>query len=191
MKIGIDLDGVVFDTELFWATYAELYDCVELNKNSIIKKDEPRVQTKYNWSDDELKNFLNKYVDIKDFNIIPGAKEVIDLLKKDGHELIVITARGSFSDIGIKIAKEKLEDANIKFDKYFWGHKDKTEICKSENINIMIDDYYNICEDLSNQGIFSIYLHLLDRKHITEKSNLKEVSNWGEVYRIIKNLTIN
>ena len=36
MKIGIDLDGVVLNTEVLWSTYAELYDCIELNKNSVI-----------------------------------------------------------------------------------------------------------------------------------------------------------
>ena len=39
MKIGIDLDGVVFNTEMLWSTFAELYDCIELNRNSVITKE--------------------------------------------------------------------------------------------------------------------------------------------------------
>ena len=50
MKIGIDLDGVVFNTEMYWSVCAELYDCKELNKNSLVNQKEPRVQDKYNWS---------------------------------------------------------------------------------------------------------------------------------------------
>lgn len=187
MKIGIDLDGVVFNTEMLWATYAELYDCIQLKKNSVINSLEPRVQEKYNWTDKELNDFLDKYVDLSDFDIMPGAKEVIDLLKKDGHELIVITARGCLpnSKNGVNIASKKLDYQGIKFDKYYWNQKEKIEVCKKENIDIMIDDNYHICENLNKENIGSIYFQSLGRKRINENSKLKEATNWGEVYRII------
>lgn len=193
MKIGIDLDGVVLNTEMLWATYAELYDCIELNRNSIIKSDEPRVQEKYNWTSDELDTYLEKYADIKDFGIMPGAKEVLNLLKKEGHELIVITARGSLasSTEGLSIAANKLDEEGVKFDKYYWKQKEKLDICKKENIDIMIDDNYRICKLLSEENIPVIYFHSLNRKHLEETNDLKEVSNWGEVYRFIKNFKNN
>ena len=191
MKIGIDLDGVVFDTEMWWATYAELYDCIQLNRNSIKNKGEPRVQDGYDWNDSELNEYLDRYLDLKEFNVLPGVKEVVDLLKKDGHELIVITARGclantknALSDATNKLAKEVIE-----FDKYYWNQKEKLEICKLEKIDVMIDDNYHICEAMANEGINALYFHSLSRKHIEENDKLKEVSNWGEVYRYIKELS--
>ncbi len=189
MKIGIDLDGVVFNTEMLWFTYAELYDCIELNQNSVVNKDEARIQEKYNWSEDEINVFFNRYADIKEFDIMPGAKEVINLLKKDGHELVIISARGAISNQknGENIAFEKLEKEGIKFDKYYWKQTDKLGTCKSEKIDVMIDDNYNICKTLINENIHTIYFHSLNRKHIEDNSNVKEVSNWGEVYRFIKN----
>ena len=36
MNIGIDLDGVVFDTETYFRAYADLYDLV--SKNKVISK---------------------------------------------------------------------------------------------------------------------------------------------------------
>ena len=36
MKIGIDLDGVVFDTEKEYRVYTELYDMLVLKQNSKI-----------------------------------------------------------------------------------------------------------------------------------------------------------
>ena len=36
LKIGIDLDGVVFDSERIFRVYAELYDILELHQNGII-----------------------------------------------------------------------------------------------------------------------------------------------------------
>ena len=53
MKIGIDLDGVVFNTEMLWTVYAELYDTLELKRNSIVNPNEARVQEMYNWGKEE------------------------------------------------------------------------------------------------------------------------------------------
>ena len=182
MKIGIDLDGVVFNTEMLWSTYAELYDCIELNRNSVITKEEPRFQERYDWSDKDKEAFLDKYADITEFDMMPGAKQVINMLKEEGHELVVITARGAISNQkeGASIAAQKLETEGIKFDKYYWKQKEK--------IDVMIDDNYHICEAIRDAGIPVIYFNSLSRKHIEEKDGLKEVSNWGEVYRVIKSL---
>ena len=36
MKIGIDLDGVIFDSEKEFRVYSELYDMLDLKQNSKI-----------------------------------------------------------------------------------------------------------------------------------------------------------
>ena len=193
MKIGIDLDGVVFNTEAIWAVDGEIYDYLELKKNSLIKRDEPRVQEKYAWSEEETKEYFKKYVEIKDFDLVPGAKKVIQLLHKDGHELIVITARGSLSDVahGREFALNKLTSEDIIFDKYYFGEKNKLETCLKEKIDIMIDDNYHICETLAENNIKVLYFHSLGRKHLLDKPNIKEVYNWGEIYRYISDYTKN
>lgn len=189
MKIGIDLDGVVFNTEMLWSTYAELYDCIELNRNSVITKLEPRFQERYDWADEDKNAFLDKYADITEFDMMPGAKQVINMLKQDGHELIVITARGAISNQteGTSIAAQRLQDEGIEFDKYYWKQREKLDICKMEKVDVMIDDNYHICEAINASGIPVIYFNSLSRKHLDEKDGLTEVSNWGEVYRVIKN----
>ncbi len=188
MKIGIDLDGVVFNSEMLWSTYAELYDCIELNRNSVITKLEPRFQERYDWTDEDKNAFLDKYADITDFDIMPGAKQVIDMLKEDGHELVVITARGSASNQkeNASVAAQKLKNEGIEFDKYYWKQKEKLDICQLENVDVMIDDNYHICEAINGAGIPVIYFNSLSRKHLEEKDGLREVSNWGEAYRVIK-----
>ncbi len=189
MKIGIDLDGVVFNTEMLWSTYAELYDCIELNRNSVITKLEPRFQERYDWADEDKNAFLDKYADITEFDMMPGAKQVINMLKQDGHKLVVITARGAISNQteGTSIAAQRLQDEGIEFDKYYWKQREKLDICKMEKVDVMIDDNYHICEAINAAGIPVIYFNSLSRKHLNEKDGLTEVSNWGEVYRVIKN----
>ncbi len=187
MKIGIDLDGVVFNSEALWAVYGELYDCIELKRNSIVGMGEPRVQDMYGWSEEETNNYLNKYIGIKNFDLMPGAKEVIDLLRKDGHELILVTARGckDTATDNREIAEVKLKEHNIEFDKYYWGQREKVDICKKENVDFMIDDNYHICEAMNKENIGVIYFQSINRKHLNLDGKFKEVTNWGEIYRFV------
>lgn len=188
MKIGIDLDGVVLNSELMFMTGAEIFDSKILKRNSIVKKGEPRVQKKYNWSKEELQDYLDRYLLNDDFDIIPGAKEVLDYLKQENNELIAITARGHLNPKEIDIAKKKLNDANIVFDQCYWLHKDKLEICKKLNIDVMIDDRYDVCQKLSKNGIITLYYHMAGRKKIRDTKNIITVNNWGEIYRVISKI---
>ena len=83
MKIGLDLDGVVLDTEKQFRNEAELYDILKLNRNSTKDQSAQWAQDRYKWADDEKNEFIEKYLieGTKKSHIMPGAKEVIELLK--------------------------------------------------------------------------------------------------------------
>lgn len=190
MKIGIDIDGVILNSENEFRIYAELYDLLELHKDGVINKLGIIQSDRYNWNEEESKNFMEKYAyeAIKKANLMPGADEVLKLLKKDGHELILITARGMEGhggEIMKKPAIEKFKECGIEFDKYYWGVEDKAEVGKKENIDIMIDDRYTICEQMANNKIKGLYFRDIGRKKLQENSYLKEIHNWGEIYRYI------
>ena len=61
MKIGIDLDGVVFDSETTFRTYEEIFDVTELKGNNLIDRKEPKFQGRYNWTPEQQKRFIDKY----------------------------------------------------------------------------------------------------------------------------------
>ncbi len=189
MKIGIDLDGVVLDTEKQFRNAAELYDMNILKKNSLINNQEIIIENRYNWSNETLKNFYkeNLVKCTEKSSAMPGAKEVIELLKKDGHELILITARGGEYPEMIDAGKRILEKEKISFDKYYWKADDKTEICKKENIDLMIEDKLENCEGVANANIKAIYLRDSNMKP-SNNPNIKEVYLWAEIYRYIKEL---
>lgn len=88
----------------------------------------------------------------------------------------------------ITLVEEKIKDANIKFDKYYWKALDKLEICKNEKIDIMIDDNPNTCEKLSKNSIRTLYFRSIYGKQLLQNDYLKEIHNWGNVYRYIKNI---
>ena len=190
MKIGIDIDGVILDYERVLKTYGDLYDLIELKKDGIINRNEHYLRNRYDWTEEERMNFINKYFLklSKQTSLIPGAKDVINMLQKEGNELIIISARGGMIEEMKDVAIEKFNEEGISFNKYYWKQEDKLEVAKNEKIDVMIDDSYNVCKKLSSNGIKTIYFRDKEMKVLEQNDNLKEVSNWGEIYRYIKGM---
>ena len=190
MKIGIDIDGVILDYERVLKTYGDLYDFIELKKDGIINRNEHYLRNRYDWTDEERMNFINKYfLKLSEKTpLIPGAKDVIDMLQKEGNELIIISARGGMIEKMKDVAIEKFKEEDISFNKYYWKQDDKLEVAQNEKIDVMIDDSYDVCRKLSSNGIKTIYFRDKEMKVLEQNENLKEVSNWGEIYRYIKEM---
>ena len=95
MKIGLDIDGVILNSENEIRLKAELYDLIELNGKGVSHPNEFLEGDRYDWSKEELDTFREKYfLGISNNSYpMPGAKQVIDMLRKDGHKLVIITAK--------------------------------------------------------------------------------------------------
>lgn len=189
MKIGVDLDGVVFDSEKLYRVCTELYEVLDLKKNTIKDNKSRLFEERYGWNEIETQNFIDKYHEyvVRNSNFMPGVKEVLKKLKEENNELILVTARGQQESKYIKITEEIFKENNFEiFDKYYWGVTDKAKICKEENIDIMIDDYNRNCEELAKAKIKTIYLKDAPSYEINGNEYIKTLYNWGEIYRYIK-----
>lgn len=188
MKIGIDLDGVVIDSETTFRTYEEIFDIDILKGNNLINRKEPKFQARYNWTSNQEKEFIEKYFlkVSRESGLMSGFIAIYDLLKKQGHEFVVITARGGYVKEMKDDAIRLLEENNIKFDKYYWNVEDKLEICKKEKVDIMIDDDWNIIKKIAENKIRTLYFRDTNLMILEENKYIKEVNNWGEIYRYIK-----
>ncbi|MBO6233089.1 MAG: hypothetical protein J6N78_03420 [Clostridia bacterium] len=188
MKIGIDLDGVVIDSETTFRTYEEIFDIDILKGNNLVDRKEPKFQTRYNWTEEQEKEFIDKYflTVSRQSNLMSGFIAVYNLLKQQGHEFVVITARGGFVKEMKDDALRVLEENNIKFDKYYWNIHDKLEICQKENVDIMIDDDYKIIQKLADNQIKTLYFRDTNLMELEENEYIKEVNNWGDIYRYIR-----
>ena len=193
MKIGIDLDGVVIDSETTFRTYEEIFDIDVLKGNNLINKEEPKFQARYNWTSEQEKEFTEKYflTISKESNLMSGFIAIYNLLKKQGHEFVVITARGGFIKEMKDDAIRVLEENNIKFDKYYWNVQDKLEICKNEKVDIMIDDDWRIIKKLADNEVKTLYFRDTNLMKLEENEYIKEVNNWGEIYRYIRKINKN
>ena len=54
----------------------------------------------------------------------------------------------------------------------------------------MIDDRATICKAISDNRIRALYFRDVNREKLEENEFLKEVNNWGEIYRYIYNLNM-
>lgn len=187
MKIGIDLDGVVIDSETTFRTYEEMFDIDTLKGNNLVNREEPKFQGRYDWTPEQEKEFIEKYFlkVSRESNLMSGFMCIYNLLKAQGHEFVVITARGGhvkkMKDDAIRVLNEN----NIKFDKYYWAIEDKLEICKKENVDIMIDDDWRIIKKLSDNNVKTLYFRDTNLMELEESEYVKEVNNWGDIYRYI------
>ena len=191
MKIGIDLDGVVFDSEKEFRVYSEIFDMIDLKQNSKTDNRKLKFQDRFQWTQKETEDFLKKYHKqiIEESNFMPGVKRILKLLKEEGNSLILITARGGINKDMIKITEERLKESGMDiFDKYYWATENKEEVCKKENIEIMIDDFCKNCESIANSKIKTIYLKDAPSYDLEENKYIKVLYNWGEIYRYIKEM---
>ena len=188
MKIGIDLDGVVIDSETTFRTYEEIFDIDILNGNNLINREEPKFQARYNWTKEQEKEFIEKYFlkISKESNLMSGFMATYELLKQQGHEFVVITARGGFIKEMKDDAIRLLNENNITFDTYYWHIDDKLEICQKENVDIMIDDDWKIIKKLTENKIKTLYFRDTNLMKLEENEYIKEVNNWGDIYRYIR-----
>lgn len=181
MNIGLDLDGVLFDSEAGLIASATLYN-YEINKN-LIDPNSLIAEERYDWSAEEVQEYLDRYL-IKTEETSPlmsCAKEVVEKLRKNGHKIYIITSRGHVSNDEIKATKKALKREKLKFDGIYFSEYDKTNRCKELKIDIMIDDFYNNVINLAKSGIKCLYYHNLVNKPIKHK-NVIEVKNWGDIY---------
>ena len=192
MKIGIDLDNTItkVQEELNNAAYEyaiKLGKNIKNSENSFenIKKNEDTYK-KFQFSYDELKYFLKNIQEDITNKAKPrdDAKEMINRLKKDGHEIIIITARcKEFHENPYLLTKNWLDKNKIEYDKILVDVKQKGIVCKKEKIDIFIDDQLNNCFDIENNGIQTIRISDDNKQY----KNIISLKNWKEIYNFISN----
>lgn len=194
MKIGIDIDNTITEVqdELNKAAYEY---AIKLGKNiknaenpfEDIKNNGDTYKKKFQFSYDELKYFLKNIQEEITNKAKPreNAVETINRLRKDGHKIIIITARDSeFHEDPYLLSKNWLDKNNIEYDKLIVNAREKGTICKNENIDLFIDDQLNNCLDVSKEGIRVIRMSNED----SNNRNIVDLNNWSKIYEFIGEL---
>lgn len=146
MNIGIDIDNTIYNTNDVFKKYLDLY----INENKI---------DYFCWYKNNLlrEKFYNKYLKLinSESIIFEEAVDIIKKLKTNNNNIYIITNRNE-KYIEYEELKNKLISDKIEFDGLYMINGSKLNICKTLNIDVMIDDDKNICEELEKNGIKTI-----------------------------------
>ena len=189
MKIGIDLDGTILNSENMLKFYADYFSYFYCNGKTRKRNDIVSQENCFDWTKEEEDEFFDKFFDkaSEESELLPGAKEIISKLKQDGHKLYIISLRGYYRDEELKVGNDTLKKLGVDFDGVFWKVKNKLDVCKEHGIDVLIDNDSRYVKDLKGTDVNVIYL----RDGYTEKvsgPNIIQAETWVDVYRGIKEL---
>lgn len=190
MRIGIDIDDTLTDIkdELYQA--ATNYATTLGKKIESINNFEDKNNNGNKWQEvfhfdyQELKYFLKEIQEEITKKATPReyVVDAIRKLKKDGNEIIIITARDSeFHDNPYKYSKDWLDKNNIYYDKLVVNKRDKKKACIEESIDLFIDDSESNCLAVESAGIKSIKVG-----NNRSNRNLTFFNDWKDIYNYIQ-----
>ena len=179
MRIGIDIDGTITDLHRFYIDYGAKYS-YEKNLKGIIYEQACEIEDILN--DKSIRsNFWNKnrhFYQQKKYTR-QFAPEVIRKLKKQGHEIYIITAR---REAERKWTTKWLKENRISFDALIMTEQ-KLEYCIANDVGLMIEDKARNIQQISEK----IPVICIDNIYNKEckGSNITRCYGWYDVYRTI------
>lgn len=196
MKIGIDIDDTTVITVQSMVKYADKYDTEVLGRNGTngnlgLIQNRYYLKVLYGWTEKEKFDFFDMYYKnvLEECTLMPNADKVLQKIKEEGNEIYFITARlTNIKNCNTEeITKNTLKENNIPYDKLIINASDKLKVCKEEGIELFIEDSYDTCKELLENGIKSILMTTKMNQQIDE-GNIPRVNNWDEVYEQMKKL---
>ena len=178
MRIGVDIDGVVSDSYPVWLQ--------ELNRHygkNIAVVDNYDMHLVFNVPSEDMNNFFVRNVErlLMMPQPVVGAKEGLETLLREGHEVIYVTAR-----------TPEQKDVTVRwFTKYdiphehervlFSGFKSKVDLIQQWGIEIFIEDYQVNAKAIAEIGV---PVFLLDTSYNREKPlsiGITRCHSWNEI----------
>lgn len=196
MRIGIDIDGVLTDVERWQLDYGSKF-YYERYQKEIVDFEGYDTNQIFNVDDKLDEEFWRKYFKEYSLNVEARkfASEVIDKLKQDGHQIYIITARGSFlshsADVmsieeNQQIVLNWLKNNHINYDKIIFSPEDKLDICKENNIDLMIEDKVDNINKISK--IIPVICFHAGYNKVCKNSNIIRCYSWYDIYSKINKL---
>ena len=196
MKIGIDIDDTTFLTVKSMLKYGDIFEeeisGVPLNRDSFgMIKNRYYLKALYGWDDETKFTFFRKYYKnvLEECTLLPNADKVIQKLKEEGDTIHFITARlmnieGCDTE---KITRASLEKFNIPYDYLDLHVSDKVKFFKENNIDLCIEDSFETCRQMLDNGIKAILMTTKMNEQIDDPEIIR-VNNWDEIYSEIQKI---
>jgi len=182
MTIGLDIDDTITESSKLQIEYVKKHFNVD---DANIVKEILGGEIK-----GELLRFYEAHLGemVANYELKANAKEVVDRLRKNGHKIVIITARGytkTKNDI-MKITEEYFKKHHINVDKIIFNKLYKEDASLENKIDLMIDDSINTLEKIRARGIKTLLFTSISNKDII--TDINRVDNWLELENYINNL---
>lgn len=173
MRIGIDVDNTITNSK------EKVEELKRLGK-FVVPDDY------VNWDTDKKDKFLEPV--LKEIwetcTIKKNCSEVIKKLRKDGHEIFIITYRNDSVINNVReILVDYLDKNDIIVDGIFNNITEKGKFCKENNIDLLIDDKLKNCINARKYSIDVLKFY----NEYDKNTDFKEIYSWDEIYDYIKN----
>jgi hypothetical protein len=186
VKFGFDID----DTLINLREHAfELYKKKlrkDLSSDVFHAIDRVEIHEPFGLTDSEGKAMWEKSLEeiyFTDCPLFPGAKEVLQEIENEGHEIYYITARPE--EYGIR-TREWMKEKGfpVKNDRFFFGMKDeeKVSIIKKLDLDVYVDDKPAVLHTLDET---STRLIVKDQSY-NQEVNLERFNQWHEFAFLIQ-----
>lgn len=177
MRIGVDIDGVVSDSYPFWLTELNLH----FGKN-IEVIDDYEMHLAFDVTRDAMNDFFVSNAEhlLITPKPITGAKEGIETLLRQGHEVIYITARTSEErDVTVRwltMCGIPYEHEHV----LFAGFSSKLELVKLWKIEAFIEDYQVNAKLIAESGV-PVFLLNASYNQQELSTGITRCQSWDEI----------
>lgn len=188
MRIGVDIDGVLNNIAEWHFNFGMKFALEE----GIYKGFNPTeyyMEQEFFFNKEENVKFWQRYIFdlLMAIPIRPFAREVLHKLRKEGHTIVILTARDNQYLTNQYEGKmnfyicEWLAKNNIEYDEIITGSTNKCDKCLNHKIDIMIEDKKTNVKKLSEH----IPVLCFDAPYNRDISgeNITRVYTWYEIYQ--------
>lgn len=185
MKIGIDIDDTITNSSDVFIEYAKKYN-EENNIHYDIDNTTLDTKKSFGWNNQNQIEFAEKYLKkiLQTVSSKSDSVEIINKLKKEGHEIYFITARKDKEINGniFELTENWLKQNNYEYDLLITESKDKLGACIENSIDVFIDDSYSNCKLINDLMKIHVLLFTTRYNSNVKDDSLIRVKDWVEIY---------
>jgi Uncharacterized conserved protein len=182
VRIGVDIDGVVSDSYPFWLQELNQY----FGKNvSVITNYQMNLD--FDVPSEEMNDYFVRNTErlLSMPEVVSGAKEGIETLLREGHEVIYVTARTPAEE---ELTLRWLTAKGIPHEHVlFTGFTSKLDIVRQWGIEAFIEDYQVNAKSIAESGVPVL---LLNASYNQEEllDGIIRCQNWDEIVQGIREI---
>lgn len=192
LRIGVDIDGVLNNVGEWHFSLGTKF-CLENHINRGFNPRKYYMEDQFYLTDEENKEFWRQYI----FDLLiaipprPFASEILHRLRKDGHTIVILTARDNqyllnqYEGMIDFYIKEWLSKYNMEYDEIITGSLDKKQKCLQAKLDLMIEDKESNINKIKEMIPVFVFDAPYNQNCIGE--NIVRVYTWYQIYQEILN----